>query len=49
MDWKADLDRWLTPFVAALGHKARKQMCPAYIAGLISPGVTSVNVVEFAV
>src|ERR1700759_4586646 len=37
-DWQADLDRWLTPFVAALRHKTRAQMCPAYIAGLIGPG-----------
>ena len=22
----------------ALGHKARRRMCPAYIAGLIGPG-----------
>ena len=21
MDWQADLNRWLAPFVAALGHK----------------------------
>ena len=38
MDWQADLDRWLAPFVAALRHKTRAQMCPAYIAGLIGPG-----------
>jgi SRSO17 transposase len=37
-NWKADLERWLTPFVAALRHKARARMCPAYIAGLIGPG-----------
>ena len=36
--WDADLERWLTPFVAALGHKARRRMCPAYVAGLIGPG-----------
>jgi SRSO17 transposase len=38
MDWRADLDRWLVPFVAALRHKTRGRMCPAYIAGLIGPG-----------
>jgi SRSO17 transposase len=38
VDWQADLDRWLAPFVAALRHKTRAQMCPAYIAGLIGPG-----------
>src|SRR6202453_2787891 len=36
--WKSDLDRWLAPFVAALGHKTRARMCPVYIAGLIGPG-----------
>ena len=29
---------WLEPFVAALGHKTRRRMCPAYVAGLIGPG-----------
>src|SRR3954453_19512278 len=38
MDWQADLDRWLAPFVTALRHKTRARMCPAYIAGLIGPG-----------
>ena len=37
-NWQADLKRWLTPFSAALGHKTRERMCPAYIAGLIGPG-----------
>lgn len=37
-DWRDDLDRWLTPFVLALGHKTRARMCPAYVAGLIGPG-----------
>src|SRR3978361_405855 len=38
VDWDTDLDRWLAPFVAALRHKTRARMCPAYIAGLIGPG-----------
>jgi SRSO17 transposase len=38
MTWQADLGRWLAPFVAALRHKTRARMCPAYIAGLIGPG-----------
>ena len=38
VDWKADLDRWLAPFVAALRHKTRARMCPLYVAGLIGPG-----------
>lgn len=33
-DWQADLERWLAPFVAALRHKTRARMCPAYVAGL---------------
>ena len=38
VDWQADLDGWLTPFVAALRHKTRGRMCPLYVAGLIGPG-----------
>ena len=38
VDWQADLDRWLAPFVAALRHKTRARMCPLYVAGLIGPG-----------
>lgn len=37
-NWHADLERWLAPFSAALRHKTRARMCPAYIAGLIGPG-----------
>jgi SRSO17 transposase len=37
-DWRVDLERWLAPFIAALRHKTRARMCPAYIAGLIGPG-----------
>ena len=36
--WRGDLEAWLTPFVEALRHKTRGRMCPAYVAGLISPG-----------
>ena len=36
--WKSDLERWLTPFVIQLRHKARTRMCPAYVAGLIGAG-----------
>jgi SRSO17 transposase len=38
VDWRADLDRWLAPFVVALQHKTRARMCPLYVAGLIGPG-----------
>jgi SRSO17 transposase len=37
-DWRVDLERWLAPFLVALGHKARARMCPAYVAGLIGIG-----------
>ena len=37
-DWRSDLDVWLSPFLAALRHKTRVRLCPAYIAGLIGPG-----------
>src|SRR5215475_13448428 len=37
-DWKEELERFLKPFLARLGHKARRQMCPLYVSGLIGPG-----------
>jgi len=37
-EWRSDLEVWLAPFLAALRHKARMRVCPAYIAGLIGPG-----------
>src|SRR3954469_16353932 len=37
-DWECRLERWLEPFLAHLGHKARRRMCPLYVAGLIGPG-----------
>ena len=37
-DWKAELAAFLKPFLARLGHKARRQMCPLYVSGLIGPG-----------
>jgi SRSO17 transposase len=37
-DWDKELERWLEPFVEALGHRTRRRMCPAYVAGLIGPG-----------
>jgi SRSO17 transposase len=38
VDWRDDLEQWLSPFLDALGHKTRRRMCPAYVAGLIGPG-----------
>ncbi len=37
-DWREELERWLAPFLAVLGHKARARICPAYVAGLIGIG-----------
>src|SRR5215208_7971685 len=37
-DWKEELGHFLKPFVDRLGHKARRQMCPLYVSGLIGPG-----------
>jgi SRSO17 transposase len=37
-DWRGDLEVWLAPFLAALRHKTRMRLCPAYVAGLIGPG-----------
>jgi SRSO17 transposase len=36
--WEGELGQWLKPFLERLGHKARRRMCPLYIAGLIGPG-----------
>lgn len=36
--WNDELIRWLEPFLDVLGHKARRRICPAYVAGLIGPG-----------
>lgn len=38
LDWRDELGRWLKPFLARLGHKARREMCPLYVSGLIGPG-----------
>ncbi len=35
--WEFDLTRWLKPFLDRLGHKARRRICPLYVAGLIGP------------
>jgi len=38
LDWTAELECWLEPFLNRLGHKTRRRMCPLYISGLIGPG-----------
>ena len=37
-NWEDELRGWLKPFLERLGHKARRRMCPLYVAGLIGPG-----------
>src|SRR3954471_16817130 len=37
-DWTRALQTWLEPFLARLGHPARRRMCPLYVAGLMGPG-----------
>ncbi len=34
-NWEDELRTWLDPFLDRLGHKARRRMCPLYMAGLI--------------
>ena len=36
--WRDELNAWLEPFVAGLGDRRRRRMCPLYVAGLIGPG-----------
>src|SRR5262249_24496176 len=38
LNWKDELGSWPKPFLDRLGHKARRQMCPLYVSGLIGPG-----------
>src|ERR671913_1323866 len=33
-----DLDRWLAPFLDALGHKRRRTWAPLHLRGLLEPG-----------
>src|SRR3954466_7214063 len=36
--WCAELDGWLAPFLAVLGHRKRRSWAPAYLRGLLGPG-----------
>lgn len=36
--WEQEFQAWLAPFLAALGHKARRRWAPLYLAGLLGPG-----------
>src|SRR3981189_2730539 len=37
-NWRQSFGRFLKPFLERLGHKARRQMCPLCVSGLIGPG-----------
>lgn len=37
-EWEQAFARWLMPFLAALGHKARRRWAPLYVRGLLGPG-----------
>jgi DDE superfamily endonuclease len=37
-DWEEELRAWLGPFLDHLSHKARRRICPLYVAGLIGLG-----------
>jgi SRSO17 transposase len=36
--WRREFTRWLTPFLALLGHTARRRRAPVYHLGLLGPG-----------
>jgi SRSO17 transposase len=36
--WEREFERWLAPFVAALGDRRRGRWAPVYVRGLLAPG-----------
>src|SRR5918993_3195135 len=36
--WEGELERWLAPFLAALGREAQRRWAPVYLKGLLLPG-----------
>src|SRR3954452_21170572 len=36
--WEGALERWLAPFLSALGRGAQRRWAPVYLKGLILPG-----------
>ena len=36
--WQREFGSWLRPFVAALGHAARRRWAQVYLQGLLAPG-----------
>jgi SRSO17 transposase len=37
-EWEREFERWLEPFLAALGDARRRRWAPAYLRGLLGPG-----------
>src|SRR5918997_5917946 len=37
-DWREELDGWLGPVLAVLGHEKRRRWAPVYLQGLLGPG-----------
>src|SRR5215467_10725609 len=37
VEWKQEFQKWLQPFLEALGHKARRKWAPMYLLGLLAP------------
>ena len=37
-DWHVELNDWLEPFLAVLGHEKRRRWAPVYLQGLLGPG-----------
>jgi SRSO17 transposase len=37
-DWREELEDWLEPFLAVLGHKKRRRWAPVYLQGLLGSG-----------
>ena len=37
-EWEREFNRWLAPFVVALGDKRRARWAPVYVRGLLGPG-----------
>ena len=38
VDWEREFERWLTPFLEALGDRRRREWAPVYLRGLLGPG-----------
>ena len=38
INWQAEFEAWLAPFLARLGRKERRHWAPVYLRGLLGPG-----------